>query len=110
MIDRKKATVLFRKAIDSKVTLNWSVLSRHTTLGAMSEHSEASYPTSTFIPFMPVRSREAVAAAPSKSPTQPSLKRSAAACAFLLFYVAAYMSVGFAGAAIIERAWLAIVR
>ena len=38
------------------------------------------------------------------------MKRSAVACAFLLFYVAAYLGVGFAGITVIERAWLAIFR
>jgi hypothetical protein len=76
----------------------------------MSEHSGTSYTNSAFIPFVPVRSREAIQMARPTSPNKPSIKRSAVACAFLLFYVAAYLGVGFAGIAVIERAWLAIIR
>jgi hypothetical protein len=76
----------------------------------MSEHSGTSYPQSAFIPFVPARPRETVDVTRKTSPTKPSMKRSAVACAFLLFYVAAYLGVGFAGITVIERAWLAIFR
>jgi hypothetical protein len=74
----------------------------------MGDPYDASCQRSAFIPFMPEQSGEEVAAASSTSPGKTSMKRSAVACAFLLFYVAAYLGVGFAGAAIVERAWLAI--
>jgi hypothetical protein len=77
---------------------------------AMSEHPDVSYANSTFIPFLPVRSRKTVVATPSTPPTQPSVKRSALACAVLLFYLVAYLGLGFAGVTVIERAWLAIFR
>lgn len=44
------------------------------------------------------------------APTHLATKRSVAACAFLLGYVAAYMGVGFLGVSLIEYAWSAILR
>jgi hypothetical protein len=76
----------------------------------MSETSSTNYPNSVFVPFVPVRSREAIDLARPSSSLKPSMKRSAVACAFLVFYVAAYLGVGFAGVAVIERAWFAIFR
>jgi hypothetical protein len=57
-----------------------------------------------------VRSREATKKDRPKSPSKLSIKRSAGACAFLLFYAAVYFGVGFAGIAVVEQAWLAIFR
>jgi hypothetical protein len=76
----------------------------------MSDHPGTSYHPSAFVPFVPVPSREATEKARPISSGKLSIKRSAAACAFLLFYAAVYFGVGFAGIVVIEQAWLAIFR
>jgi hypothetical protein len=43
-------------------------------------------------------------------PTRLPTKRSLAACAFLLGYVAVYLGVGFLGISLIEYAWSAVLR
>jgi hypothetical protein len=76
----------------------------------MSDPPGTSYHPSAFVRFVPVPSREATEKARPISPAKLSIKRSAIACAFLLFYAAVYFGVGFAGIAVVEQAWLAIFR
>jgi hypothetical protein len=82
--------------------------SRYTQV--MNDTSGTSYSNTAFLPFVPLRSQEAIESARQASATAPSIKRSAVACAFLVFYVGAYLGVGYAGFTVIERAWFAIFR
>jgi len=74
----------------------------------MSEPFESSLQENAFVPFLPAPSRDAVARRWESAPASLPMKRSFAAGAFLAVYLAAYIGVGFAGVALLERAWSAI--
>jgi hypothetical protein len=74
----------------------------------MSEPCESSLQETAFVQFLPARSREVVARRCESAPTSLPMKRSFAAGAFLLVCLAAYIGVGFAGIALLERAWSAV--
>jgi hypothetical protein len=76
----------------------------------MSEPYESSLQDSAFIQFLPARSRDAAGRQWESAPTELPMKRTFAAGAFLLFYLAAYLGVGFAGVTLIEHAWSALFR
>jgi len=74
----------------------------------MSEPFESSLQENTFVSFLPAPSREVVAQRWESAPASLPMKRSFAAGAFLAVYLAAYIGMGFAGVALLERAWSAI--
>ena len=90
--------------------MNWPVFRASTTLAGMSEscgpipHNSALLPSPG--PEPQILFERAWESVPKNIPT----KRSLAACAFLLVYLAAYIGVGFVGASLIEHAWSAIFR
>jgi hypothetical protein len=57
---------------------------------------------------MAVRSRCEVVRVWEPSPKKLSLKDSLSAGAFLVFYLAAYLTAGFAGVTFIEWAWMRV--
>jgi len=72
---------------------------------------DSSEPTLCEKPLLPCLGRPLLPERRWKSaPTHLPTKRSVAACAFLLGYVAAYIGVGFLAVSLIEHAWSAILR
>jgi hypothetical protein len=76
----------------------------------MSESLQSSFQNGTFIPLVSARPRVAIRRSRQPRPKSLPLKRSLAACAFLLLYLAAYMSVGYVGLSVVEKAWLTFFR
>jgi len=74
----------------------------------MTESCESSLQPGTFAPFLPAPARDVVVRRWESAPKNLTKKRSLAAGAFLVVYLAAYIGVGFAGVALVEFAWSAI--
>ena len=75
----------------------------------MSNPCESSLPGDEFTQFFPRRSREVVVRRWESAPKSLPMKRSFAAAAFLLVYLGAYIGLGFAGLALLDRAWSAVL-
>jgi hypothetical protein len=90
-----------------KFELANSFVGRYTP--GMSEPLESSLEQSAFAQFLPALPNDAGPRQWKSAPVHISIKRSLIAGALLIFYMAAYVVVGFAGITVIERFWSAVV-
>ena len=74
----------------------------------MSEQLESALPAGTFRPLVSVRSIETIEPCPQPSLARPRAKHSLVAAAFLMLYVAIYLTIGFLGISLIGRAWATV--
>jgi len=76
----------------------------------MNEPYESSLQSRAFVPVVPSGPVIRVERPWEDSPGKLSLKRSIAACGFLVFYLAAYLGAGYAGIVIVEKIWSLLFR
>jgi hypothetical protein len=74
----------------------------------MNDHAGVASHGGTFLPPMPARTRCEVVRVWEPPPKNLSLRDSLSAGAFLVFYLAAYLTAGFAGVNFIEWAWMRV--
>jgi hypothetical protein len=74
----------------------------------MNDHVGVASHAGTFLPPMPAPTRYDVVRVWEPPPKKLSLMESLTAGAFLVFYLAAYLTAGFAGVNFIEWAWMRV--
>lgn len=88
--------------------MNWRVFIPPAKLNAMSEQLGSALPAGTLRRLVSVPSIDIIGRCIEPSIAKPKTKHSVAAAAFLMLYVAIYLSIGFLGISLIGRAWATI--
>ncbi len=78
------------------------------TLASMSEQLESALPVGTFRPLVSARPVQGMGRRPELFTAKPAAKHSVIAAAFLMLYVAIYLTIGFLGISLIGRAWATV--
>ncbi|HEX4076155.1 MAG TPA: hypothetical protein VHX49_12215 [Candidatus Acidoferrales bacterium] len=74
----------------------------------MSEQLESALPVGTFTPIVSSRTIEEIERREEPPLAKPATKHSIVAAAFLILYVAVYLTIGFLGISLIGRVWATV--